>query len=147
MFEQFTDRARRVVVQAQDEARRLGHRSIGSEDLLLSLIHESIGGVAATVLESLRIDLATVRQRVEETACQGEGVISGYVPFAPHAKDLLPQAVRESRALGHDYVGTEHLLLGLIAADGVAAQVLTGLGVTLDEARAQVLRLLDEHRP
>lgn len=145
MFEQFTDRARRVVVHAQDEAHRLGHHYIGTEDLLLSLIDESVGGVAAATFESLGIDLEVLRRRVEERAGRGDGATSGYVPFEPLAKEVLVRAMRESRALGHDRIGAEHILLGLIDdADGVAAKVLTELGATLKGTRAQVERLHGE---
>lgn len=122
------------------------HRYVETEDLLLSLIHESIGGMATKTLESLGVDLETVRQRIEETTSQGEEAVFGFVPFAPQAKEVLPLAVRESSTLGHDYVGTEHILIGLIeVADGLAAQVLTRLGTTLDGTRTEVLRLLDEN--
>jgi ATP-dependent Clp protease ATP-binding subunit ClpC len=147
MFERFTDRARLVVVQAQKEARRLDHDHVGTEHLLLGLVHESIGGVAARTLESLGIGLGAVRQRVEEVIGRGEQAPSGHIPFTPRAKKLLELALRESRALGHNYIGTEHILLGLIGeGDGVAAQVLSELGADLEGARAQVIRLLDEYR-
>jgi ATP-dependent Clp protease ATP-binding subunit ClpC len=144
MFERFSDRARRVVILAQDEARRFGQREISTEDLLLSVIHES-NSVAAAILESLGVDLEIVRQRTEETIGRGENETSGHIPFALQAKDVLARALRESAILGHDYIGTEHILLGLIDdADSGAAQVLTGLGVTLEGTRAQVRRLLSE---
>jgi hypothetical protein len=147
MFERFTDRARRVVVQAQEEARTLDHNYLGTEHLLLALTHESIGGVAAKALESLGIGLETVRQQAEEVTGRGEQAPSGHIPFTPQAKKALELALQESRALGHNYIGTEHILLGLIReGDGVAARVLTGLGADLDRAREQVIRLLDEHR-
>ena len=147
MFQRFTDRARRVVVRAQEEARRLDHSYLGTEHLLLGLIHESIGGVAAKALESLGIGQETVRQQVEEVTGRGEQAPSGHIPFTPQAKKVLELALQESRALGHNYIGTEHILLGLIReGDGVAAQVLSGLGVDLDGAREQVIRLLDEYR-
>jgi ATP-dependent Clp protease ATP-binding subunit ClpC len=147
MFERFTDRARLVVVRAQEEARGLDHHYLGSEHLLLALTHESIGGVAAKVLESLGIGLETVRRRVEEVTGRGEQVPSGHIPFIPQSKRALELALSESRVLGHSYIGTEHILLGLIReGDGVAAQVLTGLGADLDGAREQVIRLLDEYR-
>jgi ATP-dependent Clp protease ATP-binding subunit ClpC len=147
MFERFTDRARRVVVQAQAEARRLDHSYVGTEHVLLGLTHESIGGLAAKVLESLGIGLEAVRQRVEEVAGRGKQAPSGHIPFTPRTKKLLELALQESRALGHNYVGTEHILLGLIRqGDGVAAHVLSELGADLDGAREQVLRLLEEYR-
>jgi ATP-dependent Clp protease ATP-binding subunit ClpC len=147
MFQRFTDRARRVVVQAQDEARTLNHDYVGTEHLLLGLIHESVGGVAAKALESMGISLDAVRERVDEVAGRGVQAPSGHIPFTPQAKEVLKLALGESIQLGHNYVGTEHLLLGLIReGDGVAAQVLTGLGADLDGAREQVIRLLDEYR-
>jgi ATP-dependent Clp protease ATP-binding subunit ClpC len=146
MFERFTDRARRVVVQAQEEARILGHHYVGTEHVLLGLIDEG-SGVAAKVLESLGISQETVRQRVEEASGRGEQAPSGHIPFTPQSKKLLELALSESRALGHDYIGTEHILLGLIReGSGVAAQVLTGLGADLNGAREQVIRLLDEYQ-
>jgi ATP-dependent Clp protease ATP-binding subunit ClpC len=147
VFELFTDRARLVVVRAQEEARRLDHDYVGPEHLLLALIDESIGGLAAGVLESLGISLASVRQRVDEAIGRGEQAPSGHIPFTAPAKELLKAAQQESGAIGHHYIGTEHLLLGLLRADdSVAAQVLTGLGADLDGVRAEVIRLLDEHR-
>jgi ATP-dependent Clp protease ATP-binding subunit ClpC len=146
MFERFTDRARRVVILAQEEARMLDHDYVGTEHLLLGLIHEG-GGVAAIVLESLAIRPEVVRERVEAVVGRGEQAPSGHIPFTAQAKDLLRLALEESRALGHSYVGTEHILLGLIhQGDGVAAQVLTDLGADLNGAREQVIRILDEHR-
>jgi len=146
MFERFTDRARRVVVQAQEEARALDHDHVGPEHLLLGLIHDEVGGVGAKALESLGISLETVRQQVTEIIGRGGQAPPGHIPFTPRAKEVLHLALRESRALGHSYVGTEHILLGLIESDGVAAQVLSGLGADQDGTRAQVTRLLDEYR-
>ncbi len=147
MFERFTDRARRVVVRAQEEARRLDHDYVGTEHLLLGLTHESVGGVGAGALESLGIGLEAVRQRVEQVIGRGQQAPSGHIPFTPQAKEVLKLALDESVQLGHHYIGTEHILLGLIReGDGVAAQVLTGLGADLDGAREQVIRLLDEYR-
>ena len=147
MFERFTDRARRVVVQAQEETRRLNHDYVGTEHILLGLVHEGIGGLAPKVMESLGISQETVRDRVEETVGRGEQAPSGHIPFTAQAKKVLELALRESRALGHNYIGTEHILLGLISeADGVAAHVLSELGADLDGAREQVIRLLDEYR-
>jgi ATP-dependent Clp protease ATP-binding subunit ClpC len=146
MFERFTDRARRVVVQAQEEARALGHNYVGTEHVLLGLIHEG-SGVAAKVLESLGISQETVRQRVTDAVDRGKQAPSGHIPFTPRAKKLLELALQESRALGHNYIGTEHILLGLIhEGDGVAAQVLTELGADLNGAREQVIRILEEYR-
>ena len=149
MFERFTDRARRIVVRAQEEARMLDHDHIGTEHLLLGLTHETIGGVAAKVLESLGIGLEAVRQRVTEVIGRGEQAPSGHIPFTPQAKKVLELALQESRGIvtGRHYIGTEHILLGLIAErEGVAAQVLSELGADLDGAREQVIRLLDEYR-
>ena len=147
MFERFTDRARRVVVQAQEEARTLDHNYVGPEHLLLGLAHESIGGVGPKALESLGISLEAVRQRVEEVTGRGEQAPSGHIPFTPQAKEVLKLALDEAVQLGHSYVGTEHVLLGLIReGDSVAAQTLIGLGADLDGAREQVIRLLDAYR-
>ena len=128
MFERFTDRARRVVVLAQEEARMLNHNYIGTEHILLGLIHEG-EGVAAKALESLGISLEAVRQQVEEIIGQGQQAPSGHIPFTPRAKKVLELSLREALQLGHNYIGTEHILLGLIReGDGVAAQVLVKLG-------------------
>ena len=142
MFERFTDRARRVMVLAQEEARMLSHNYIGTEHILLGLLGEA-EGVAARALESLGISLAAVRRQVEEIIGQGQQAPSGHIPFTPRAKKVLELAQREARALGHDYVGTEHILLGLIReGDGVAAQVLVKLGADLNRVRQQVVQLL-----
>jgi hypothetical protein len=142
MFERFTDRARRVVVLAQEEARMLGHNWVGTEHILLGLIHEG-EGVAAKALELLGISLDAVRQRVEEIIGQGQDAPSGHIPFTPRTKKVLELALRESQQLGHNYIGTEHILLGLIReGDGVAAQVLVKLGADLNRVRQQVLQLL-----
>jgi ATP-dependent Clp protease ATP-binding subunit ClpC len=147
MFERFTDRARRVVVQGQEEARTLDHTYLGPEHLLLGLTHEGIGGLGAGALESLGIGLEAVRQRVEQVIGRGEQAPSGHIPFTPQAKEVLKLALDESVELGHSYIGTEHILLGLIReGDSVAAHVLTGLGADLDRAREQVIRLLDDYR-
>ena len=142
MFERFTDRARRVVVLAQEEARMLGHNYIGTEHILLGLIHEG-EGVAAKALESLGVSQEAVRQQVEEIVGQGERVPSGHIPFTPRAKKVLELALREALQLGHNYIGTEHILLGLIReGEGVAAQVLVKLGADLNRVRQQVIQLL-----
>jgi ATP-dependent Clp protease ATP-binding subunit ClpA len=142
VFERFTDRARRVVVLAQEEARMLNHNYIGTEHLLLGLIHEG-KGVAARALESLGVSLETVRLQVEEIIGQGQQAPSGHIPFTPRAKKVIELARREAEDLGHNYIGTEHLLLGLIReGDGVAAHVLARLGVDLAAARLQVTGLL-----
>src|ERR1700722_14956299 len=122
MFERFTDRARRVVVLAQEEARMLNHNYIGTEHLLLGLIHEG-QGVAARALGSLGVSLEAVRAQGEQIIGQGQEAPSGHIPFPPRAKKVLELSLRESRQLGHDYIGTEHLLLGLLReGEGVAAQ-------------------------
>ena len=142
MFERFTDRARRVVVLAQEEARMLNHNYIGTEHILLGLIHEG-EGVAATALQSLGIALEGVRQQVEEIIGQGQQAPSGHIPFTPRAKKVLELSLREALQLGHNYIGTEHILLGLIReGDGVAAQVLVKLGADVNRVRQQVLQLL-----
>ena len=146
MFERFTDRARRVVVLAQDEARMLNHNYIGTEHILLGLIHEG-EGVAAKALESLEISLDAVRQEVEEIIGRGQDAPSGHIPFTRRAKKVLELSLRESLQLGHDYIGTEHILLGLIReGNGVAAQVLVKLGADLNRVRQQVLHLLAGHQ-
>ncbi len=142
MFERFTDRARRVVALAQEEARMLNHNYIGTEHLLLGLIRES-EGVAAKALESLGISLEAVRQQVKEIIGRGQQAPSGHIPFTPRAKKVLELSLREADGLGHNYIGTEHLLLGLIReGSGVAAQVLVKLGADLNRARQQVVQLL-----
>jgi ATP-dependent Clp protease ATP-binding subunit ClpA len=142
MFERFTDRARRVVVLAQEEARMLNHNQIGTEHILLGLIHED-EGVAAKTLESLGIRLEVVRQQLLEIIGRGQQAPSGHVPFTPRAKKVLELSLREAMELGHSYIGTEHILLGLIReGEGVAAQVLVKLGADLDRARQQVAQLL-----
>jgi ATP-dependent Clp protease ATP-binding subunit ClpC len=142
MFERFTDRARRAVVLAQEEARLLNHDYIGTEHLLLGLIHEG-KGVAAKALESLGISLEAVRQNVEEMIGRGQYAPPGHIPFTPRAKKVLELSLRESQQFGHDYIGTEHILLGLIReAEGVAAQVLVKLGADLNRVRQQVIQLL-----
>jgi ATP-dependent Clp protease ATP-binding subunit ClpA len=146
MFERFTDRARKVVVLAQEEARVLHHDYIGTEHILLGLIHEG-EGVAAKALESLGISLEAVRQQVEEIIGHGQQAPSGHIPFTPRAKKVLELSLREAQQLGHNYIGTEHILLGLIReGDGVAAQVLVPLGATLSRVRQQVVELLHGYR-
>jgi len=146
MFEQFTDRARRAVVEAQEEARMLNHNYIGTEHILLGLLHEG-EGIAAKALESLGISLDAVRQQVEEIIGPGQQALSGHIPFTPHAKKVLELSLREALQLGHKYIGTEHILLGLIReGDGVAAQVLVRLGCDLNRVRQQVIQLLHGHQ-
>jgi ATP-dependent Clp protease ATP-binding subunit ClpC len=146
MFERFTDRARRVVVLAQEEARMLNHNYIGTEHILLGLIKEG-EGVAAKGLEALGISLDGVRTQVEEIIGQGQQAPSGHIPFTPRAKKVLELSLREALQLGHNYIGTEHILLGLIReGDGVAAQVLVKLGADLNRVRQQVIQLLSGYQ-
>ncbi|MDQ3575748.1 MAG: AAA family ATPase, partial [Actinomycetota bacterium] len=142
MFERFTDRARRVLVLAQEEARLLNHNFIGTEHILLGLIHEG-EGVAAKALESLGISLEAVREKVEETIGPAGSSTTGSPPFTPRAKKVLELSLREALQLGHNYIGTEHMLLGLVReGEGVAAQVLVNLGADLSRVRQQVIQLL-----
>jgi ATP-dependent Clp protease ATP-binding subunit ClpC len=146
MFERFTDRARRVVAQAQEEARMLDHSYIGTEHILLGLISEG-EGVGARALESLGLSLDAVRQQVEEIIGRGQQAPTGHIPFTPRAKKVLELSLREALQLGHNYIGTEHILLGLISeGDGVAAQVLVRLGADLNRVRQQVIELLAGHQ-
>src|SRR6201986_3926393 len=146
MFERFTDRARRVVVLAQEEARMLNHNYIGTEHILLGLIHEG-EGVAAKSLESLGISLEGVRSQVEEIIGQGQQAPSGHIPFTPRAKKVLELSLREALQLGQNYIGTGHILLGLIReGEGVAAQVLVKLGAELTRVRQQVIQLLSGYQ-
>jgi len=142
MFERFSDRARRVVVLAQEEARMLEHDYIGTEHILLGLIHEG-EGTAARSLQALGVDLETVRGEVEALIGRGQQPVKGHIPFTPRAKKALELALREMVHLGHDYIGTEHLLLGLVReGDGVAAQVLRQRGLELNRVRQEVIRQL-----
>jgi ATP-dependent Clp protease ATP-binding subunit ClpC len=142
LFERFTDRARRVVVLAQEEARLLNHNYIGTEHILLGLIHEG-EGVAARALEGMGINLESVRSQVVEIIGQGSQAPSGHIPFTPRAKKVLELSLREALQLGHNYIGTEHILLGLIReGEGVAAQVLQQLGAELHKVRQTVIQLL-----
>ena len=143
MFERFTDRARRVVVLSQEEARLLNHNYIGTEHILLGLIREG-EGVAARALESLKISVASVRGQVEEIIGPGGSQPGGHIPFTPRAKKVLELSLREALKLKHDYIGTEHILLGLLReGEGVAAQVLVKLGAGLPRVREQVIQLLE----
>lgn len=142
MFERFTEKARRVVVYAQEEARMLNQNYIGTEHLLLGLIREQ-DGIAAKALESLSISLEDVHQQVEELIGRGTYVPTGHIPFTPRAKKVLELSLREALQLGHNYIGTEHILLGLIReGEGVAAQVLLNLGADLEKVRSAVIQLL-----
>ncbi len=146
MFERFTDRARRVVVLAQEEARGLNHNYIGTEHILLGLIHEG-EGVASKALESLGISLEAVREQVQEIIGQGQQAPTGHIPFTPRAKKVLELSLREALQLGHNYIGTEHILLGLIReGEGVAAQVLVKLGADLSRVRQQVIQLISGYQ-
>jgi hypothetical protein len=143
VFERFTDRARRVVVLAQEESRLLNHNYIGTEHLLLGLIHES-DGIGAKVLQSLGISLNAVRSQVEEILGPGGHPASGHIPFTDRAKKALESSLREALQLGHNYIGTEHILLGLIRdSDGVAAQVLGRLGADPSLVRQHVVGVLE----
>src|SRR6202043_1888124 len=143
MFERFTDRARRVVVFAQEEARSLNHNWIGTEHLLLAVIREG-QGVGARALESMQVSLDAARQQVESIIGRGQDPVGdGHIPFTPRAKKVLELSLREALQLGHNYIGTEHILLGLIReGEGVAAQVLVKLGADLNRVRQQVIQLL-----
>ena len=147
MFERFTERARQVVVFAQDEARLLRHNYIGTEHLLLGLIREE-EGVAARVLDSLGIALEPVRDQVERIIGLGDEAMSGQVPFTPRAKKVLELALREALALGHNYIGTEHVLLGIVReGEGVANRILVDLGADAEKLRNEVVRLIGSGVP
>ena len=147
MFERFTDRARRVVVLAQEEARLLDHDSIGTEHLLLGVIDEG-EGVGALALGELGISAAVLRARIEAEIGRGNGMAAGTIPFTPSAKKVLELALRASRTLGHDYIGTEHILIGLVDEDeGVAARILREQGVRDAEVRTTVRTLLEGRTP
>jgi len=148
MFNRFTERARKVIFLARDEAKRLDHDYLGTEHILLGLIREG-EGIGATALQNLGIDLARVRTEIEKAVGRGGGALFlGQIPFTPRAKKVLELAVREARNLGHNYIGTEHLLLGLIKeAEGVAAQVLTNLGADLGKVKEEVASLLGTQVP
>jgi ATP-dependent Clp protease ATP-binding subunit ClpC len=144
MFERYTDRARRVVVTAQEEARELGHNYVGTEHILLGLIHEG-SGIAAQALTALGVSLDETRAQVEAIIGRGDlaRVQDGPIPFTPRTKKVLELAAREARDLGHDYIGTEHLLLGLMReSDGVGAQVLNSAGIEFSAVRHQIRELL-----
>ncbi|MBA3727995.1 MAG: hypothetical protein H0W94_02095 [Actinobacteria bacterium] len=145
MFERFTDRARRVVVLAQEESRMLNHSYIGTEHILLGLIAEE-SGVAAHVLTRLEISLDDVRREVRRIIGEGGQAPSGHIPFTPRAKKVLELSLREALSLGHNYIGTEHILLGLVCeGEGVAAQVLRHRGAGLERVRAEVIEALGAH--
>lgn len=144
MFERFTEKAIKVIMLAQEEARRLGHNFVGTEQILLGLIGEGTG-VAAKVLKSVGVNLKDSRVEVEKIIGRGSGFVAVEIPFTPRAKRVLELSLEEARQLGHNYIGTEHLLLGLIReGEGVAARVLENLGVDLTKVRTQVIRMLGE---
>src|SRR5829696_1095856 len=140
MFERFTERARQVVVLAQEEARTLKHNYIGTEHILLGLLREE-EGLAARVLESLDITVERVRAQVVRIVGSGEEVTSGQIPFTPRAKKVLELALREALSLGHNYIGTEHILLGLVREnEGVAARILLDFDADADKIRNEIIR-------
>ena len=144
LFQRFTDRARRAVTLAQEEARELGHDHIGTEHILLGLLRVP-EGVAARALESFGISREAVVAKVEEIVGRGQGSPGGHIPFTPRSKKVLELALREALQLGHNYIGTEHVLLGLVReGEGVAAKVMVELGADLPRVRAQVMELLDD---
>src|SRR5579884_3304277 len=146
-FDKFTERARKVLQLAQEEAQRFNHNYIGTEHLLLGLVREG-EGVAAKVLANLGVDLNKVRSAVEFIIGRGDRTVTGDIGLTPRAKKVIELAVDEARRLDHHYVGTEHLLLGLIReGEGIAAGVLESLGVTLEKARAEVLKVLTQSVP
>jgi ATP-dependent Clp protease ATP-binding subunit ClpC len=142
MFERFTERARQVVVLAQAEAKAFKHNYIGTEHLLLGLLREE-EGLAARVLESLDIELDEVRAQVVRIVGEGDEVVAGQIPFTPRAKKILEWSLREALELGHNYIGTEHVLLGLMREnEGVAVEVLNGFDADAEKVRGEILRLL-----
>ena len=149
MFERFTDKARRVVVQAQAEARSRDHDYIGTEHLLLALVAEDIGGVGVKSLESMQISADAVRQQIDEIIGRGSTPApTGHIPFTPRAKKVLELSLREALQLGHHYIGTEHILLGLLCeGQGVGAQVLISMGASLGRARERAVEILTGRDP
>jgi ATP-dependent Clp protease ATP-binding subunit ClpC len=146
MFERFTDRSRRAVVMAQEEARLLNPNYIGTEHILLGLVRED-EGIAARALGAMSISLQSVRREVEDIIGQGQAVPRGHIPFTPRAKKVLELSLREALQLGHNYIGTEHILLGLVReGEGVAAQVLEKLGADLERVRQTVVQLLSGYQ-
>src|SRR3989304_3711691 len=142
MFERFTEKARRIVVYAQEEARMLNQNYIGTEHLLLGLIREE-EGIAARAIKNLNINLEDVRTQIEDIIGRGTSTPSAHIPFTPRAKKVLELSLRESLQLGHNYIGTEHILLGLIReGEGIAARVLINLGADMEKVRNQVVELL-----
>ncbi|MEE9260408.1 MAG: Clp protease N-terminal domain-containing protein, partial [Candidatus Scalindua sediminis] len=148
MFDKFTDRARKVMALAREEAKRFNHEYIGTEHILLGLVKEG-SGVAANVLQNLDIDLKKIRLEIEKIVQTGPDLVSvGQLPFTPRVKKVLEYAIEEARAMGHNYIGTEHQLLGLLREqEGVAAQVLLNLGVKLEDVREEIIELLGAESP
>lgn len=147
MFERFTEKAIKVIMLAQEEARRLGHNFVGTEQVLLGLIGEGTG-VAAKTLKSMGVTLKDARAEVEKIIGRGSGFVAVEIPFTPRAKRVLELSWDEARQLGHNYIGTEHLLLGLIReGEGVAARVLENLGIDLNKIRSNVVKMLGESKP
>jgi ATP-dependent Clp protease ATP-binding subunit ClpC len=145
-FNKFTERARKVIQLAQEESQRLQHNYIGTEHLLLGLVREG-EGVAAKVLTGLGVDLEKVRRAVESIIGRGDSVVPGEIGLTPRAKKVIELAVDEARRLNHHYIGTEHLLLGLLReGQGIAAGVLESPGLSLQEVRAKIMQTLDEHQ-
>ena len=146
MFERYTEKARQVIVLSQDEARALGHNYIGTEHLLLGLLREE-DGVAHRVLVGLKVDLATVRSQVERIIGHGTDVTTGQVPFTPRANKVLELSLREALSLGHNYVGAEHILLGLVREnEGVAARILLDFDANAEKIRNEIIRTLSPRR-
>src|SRR5450759_1437459 len=146
-FDKFTDRARKVLTLAQDEAQRFNHNYIGTEHLLLGLVREG-EGVAARVLENMNVELPKVRTAVEFIIGRGDRPVVGEVGLTPRAKRVIELAIDEARRLGHNYIGTEHLLLGLVReGEGIAAGVLESLGVSLEKVRNQIIHVLNQSQP
>lgn len=147
MFERFTEKAIKVIMLAQEEARRLGHNFVGTEQVLLGLIGEGTG-IAAKTLKSMGVNLKDARIEVEKIIGRGSGFVAVEIPFTPRAKRVLELSWDEARQLGHNYIGTEHLLLGLIReGEGVAARVLENLGVDLNKVRSNVVKMLGDSKP
>ena len=147
MFERFTEKAIKVIMLAQEEARRLGHNFVGTEQVLLGLIGEGTG-IAAKTLKSMGVNLKDARVEVEKIIGRGSGFVAVEIPFTPRAKRVLELSWDEARQLGHNYIGTEHLLLGLIReGEGVAARVLENLGVDLNKVRSNVVKMLGDSKP
>src|SRR6202050_4017895 len=147
MFERFTEKAIKVIMLAQEEARRLGHNFVGTEQILLGLIGESTG-IAAKTLKSMGVNLKDARVEVEKIIGRGSGFVAVEIPFTPRAKRVLELSWDEARQLGHNYIGTEHVLLGLIReGEGVAARVLENFGLDLGQVRIKVIEVLNEAPP